>query len=112
VINRLLNSVVAGLLLILTGPLLLLICFAVSWESSGPVFDKHISTNRDGRQFEALEFRATEHDDTRRRWGRKVTRIGRFLLYTRIVSLPQLINVLRGDISMVEMRDSSSSFWA
>jgi len=112
VINRLLNSVIAGVLLILTGPLLLFVGFAVYWESSGPIFDRHTSINRDGRQFEALDFRTTEYDETRERWARKGTRIGWFLLYTRIVSLPQLINVARGDISLVEMHDSSSSFWA
>jgi len=41
-----------------------------------------------------------------------VTRVGWFLLYTRLVSLPLLINVLRGEISLIEMEDFSSSFWA
>ena len=67
--------------------------------------------NREGRPFEALTFRATEYDEARARWARKVTRVGKFVLYTRIMSLPLFINVLRGDISLIEMEDYSSSFW-
>jgi lipopolysaccharide/colanic/teichoic acid biosynthesis glycosyltransferase len=112
VVNRLLNFFVAGLLMMFTGPLLLFVGLVLYWESRGPVFDTHASINRDGHPFEALTFRTTEYDEARARWARKVTRVGKFVLYTRIVSLPQLINVLRGDISLIEMGDYSSSFSA
>ncbi len=110
--NRLLNFFAAGLLLLLTCLLLLFVGLAVYWESSGPLFDRRSSINREGRPFEALTFRTTEYDEARARRARKVTRVGKFVLYTRIVSLPLLINVLRGDISLIEMEDYSSSFWA
>ena len=74
-------------------------------------FEKRPRVNRAGRRFEALSFRVTEHDQART-WARKVTRVGSFLLYTRMVSLPQLINVLRGHISLAEIEDHSPSFWA
>jgi lipopolysaccharide/colanic/teichoic acid biosynthesis glycosyltransferase len=110
--NRLLNFFAAGLLFTITCPLLLFASLVVYWESSGPVFDRRASINREGRPFEALTFRTTEYDQGRSRWARKVTRVGWFLLYTRLVSLPLLINVLRGEISLIEMEDFSSSFWA
>src|SRR5438067_1405533 len=106
--NRLLNAAIAVFLLVITGPLMLFIALSIRWESPGPVFDRHPSLNRDGRRFEELNFRT----NARGKWARNITRIGWFLLYSRMVSLPQLVNVARGDISLVEMRDNSSSFWA
>ena len=109
--NRLFNVVTAAVLLLLTGPLFLAIALAIRWESPGPVFDKRACTNGEGRLYEALTFRTSQYDAARVRWAREVTSVGRFLMYTRIVSLPQLINVLRGDMTLIEMRDYSSFFW-
>jgi polysaccharide biosynthesis protein PslA len=109
--NRLLDIAAAGVLLLMTGPLFLAIVLAIRWESPGRVFDRHPCTNRQGRLYEALTFRTSEYDAARGRWARKVTHVGWFLLYTRTVSLPQLINVLRGDMTLFEMRDYSSFFW-
>ena len=106
--NRLLNVVLAAALLVITGPLLLLVSLALCFESPGPVFDRHAALNREGRRFEALTFRTTEHAATRRRWSRNVTRVGLFLIYTRIVALPQLINVVLGEITLSEIEDYSS----
>ena len=109
--SRLPNGIVAAALLVVTGPLLLLAALAIRLESPGPVFEKRPRVNRAGRRFEALSFRVTEHDQAHT-WARKVTRVGSFLLYTRMVSLPQILNVLRGDISLMEIEDHSPSFWA
>jgi lipopolysaccharide/colanic/teichoic acid biosynthesis glycosyltransferase len=102
------NVVVAFVILLITAPLLLFVALAIRWESPGPVLDRHPSLNRDGRRFEELNFRTSAQG----RWARNMTRVGWWLMYTRIVSLPQLINVIRGDITLVEMHDDSSSFWA
>jgi putative colanic acid biosysnthesis UDP-glucose lipid carrier transferase len=101
--TRLLNAVMAGLFLIITAPLLLVMAAAIRWETPGPIFDRQLSLNRDGRTFQALSFRVTEYDRLRAGYRGNTTRIGSFLLYTRIVSLPQLVNVLRGDITLSEM---------
>src|SRR4051794_23320190 len=92
-------------------PVLLLVALAIRLESHGPVFERHSRVNRAGRRFEALNFRVAEQDQSRT-WARKVTRVGSFLLHTRIVSLPQILNVLRGEISLIEIEDHSPSFWA
>ena len=105
--NRWLNAAGAFVLLVITAPLMFFIALAIRWESPGPVFDRHPSLNREGRRFDELNFRTNAQG----RWARNITRTGWFLLYTRIVSLPQLINVVRGDITLIEIYDNSSSFW-
>jgi lipopolysaccharide/colanic/teichoic acid biosynthesis glycosyltransferase len=109
--NRLLNIGAAAVLLIVTGPLLLLVALLIYFESTGPVLDKQASLNREGRRFQELNFRVVQSDKSRRNWPGDITRVGWFLLFTRIVTLPQLINVVRGDISLTEMHDSSSFLW-
>jgi len=108
--HRLLNSIAAGVLLVIVGPLMLLVALIIYLESTGPIFVKRAAINREGRLYEELDFRATEYDELRRNWPVDRTRIGSLLLYTRMVSLPQLINVVRGDISLIEMHDNSSPF--
>jgi len=89
---------------------MLLVALIIYLESTGPIFVKRAAINREGRLYEELDFRATEYDELRRNWPVDRTRIGSLLLYTRMVSLPQLINVVRGDISLIEMHDNSSPF--
>jgi lipopolysaccharide/colanic/teichoic acid biosynthesis glycosyltransferase len=55
----------------------------------------------------ALTFRTTEYVDPRRWSGRNIANVGFFLLYTRILSLPQLMHVLLGDITLSEIEDYS-----
>jgi lipopolysaccharide/colanic/teichoic acid biosynthesis glycosyltransferase len=59
-----------------------------------------------------LKFRTMlpEPERTMPVWARKLTQVGEFLRYTRIESLPQLINVLRGEMSLIDPDDSSPSF--
>lgn len=106
--NRLLNVVLAAVLLLLTGPLLLMVALAIRCESPGPVLHKQPSISRDGRRFVALTFRATEYTEGHLWSGRNMTRVGWLLVYTRIISLPRLINVLQGDITLAEIEDFTS----
>jgi lipopolysaccharide/colanic/teichoic acid biosynthesis glycosyltransferase len=73
--TRLLNIVLAAVLLVLTGPLLLIVALAIRWESPGPVLDKRASINRDGRRFVALTFRITDYSEGRLWSGRNMTRV-------------------------------------
>jgi lipopolysaccharide/colanic/teichoic acid biosynthesis glycosyltransferase len=59
-----------------------------------------------------LKFRTVVHDPegTRPVWARQPTRIGEFLRYTRIDALPQLINVLHGEMSFIDPAGGSPSF--
>jgi lipopolysaccharide/colanic/teichoic acid biosynthesis glycosyltransferase len=99
--NRFSDQVAAFILLILTLPLLALVALAIKYESSGPVFEKQPQIGQGGRVCILLTFRTTRHaPDARAAWTRDVTRVGEFLRYTRIDTLPQLFNVLQGDLAL------------
>ena len=104
---RVLNVIAAVLILVIIGPLLMLVGLAIRLESVGPSLEPHLSTTRDGRQFRQLTFRVFEYDET---WPRNMTRLGWFLLYTRIDRLPQLLNVLRGEMTLADILDNSSPY--
>jgi lipopolysaccharide/colanic/teichoic acid biosynthesis glycosyltransferase len=108
--SRIFNIAGAALLLLIIGPLLFFVVMAIRWETPGPAFEGQVSLTRYGRRFQELTFRVTEYDELGAPWSRNITRVGWFLIYTRIVSLPQLINVLRGDITFAEMYDDSLSY--
>ena len=108
--KRLFDVLFAGALLVFFAPLLLLLCLAIRLESSGPALFRQMRGGLDGRRFQILKLRTMRcledgpvvtqacRDDQR------VTRLGRFLRNTSLDELPQLINVLRGDMSMIGPR--------
>jgi lipopolysaccharide/colanic/teichoic acid biosynthesis glycosyltransferase len=110
--RRLGDRVIAALLLAITFPLMFLIALAIKSESPGPVLVRYTCIGQGGRRFQILKFRTTmlgpEHGNPA--WARKTTQTGQFLRYTRIEALPQLINVLRGEMSMMDPDGSSPSF--
>lgn len=97
--KRLADLSIAVMLLVLTLPLIVLVALAIKLESAGPILTRRGQLNRNGRRFELLRFRTTVY----RAWTTvpQRTRIGRFLHYTRIDDLPQLVNVLRGELTFV-----------
>jgi len=92
--------------------MMLIIGLAIRYGSPGPVFVRQPRAGRDGRQFEMLRFRTTEYDanDTVPGLTKKATRLGQFLRETRIDVLPQIINVLRGEMSVLDRGVRSPSF--
>jgi len=110
--KRLADLVIASLLLAFTSPLMLLVALAIKSESPGPVLVRHTCIGRGGRRFQMLKFRTIMHDPehTIPIWARKTTQTGQFLRNTRVEALPQLINVLRGEMSMIDRDGSSPSF--
>ena len=110
--RRLADLVIAAVLLLITFPLMLAVAVAIKWEGPGPIFDRQTCIGQGSRRFQLLRFRtmALDPDDTTPAWARKATRIGEFLRYTRIESLPQLINVLRGEMSLIDPDGNSPSF--
>ncbi|MGC8468527.1 MAG: exopolysaccharide biosynthesis polyprenyl glycosylphosphotransferase [Acetobacteraceae bacterium] len=106
-------------LLVATAPLMLLAAVAIRLDSAGPVFYRQERVGRDGRSFMLVKFRsmsldaeaglgpcwAAEHDS-------RVTRVGRFIRRVRIDELPQLFNVLRGEMSMIGPRPERPHFVA
>ena len=103
---------IAALLLAITAPVLLLVALAIRLESRGPVLVRETCIGRRGRRFQMLRFRTVLHNPEQRNpiWGCKRTRIGEILEYTRIETLPELINVVRGEMSIIDPDGRSPSF--
>jgi len=111
--SRLANFLVASALLAFTLPLMFFVALAIKCESRGPIFERHRRMGPGARAIHLLTFRTTTHDPEDRLpvWARRTTRVGTFLRYTRIVALPQLVNVLRGDTTFLEGDGWPSPFW-
>jgi sugar transferase (PEP-CTERM system associated) len=118
-VKRGLDVVLALGALVLLAPLLLLVTLAVRLDSRGPVFYRQRRVGLDGRVFEIIKFRSMVVDaerDGRARWASqgdpRITRVGRFIRRSRIDELPQVINVLRGEMSFVGPRPERPEFVA
>jgi lipopolysaccharide/colanic/teichoic acid biosynthesis glycosyltransferase len=100
--KRLIEAVIAGVVFTITLPLFLIVALVIRIESPGRVLERRECIGRGGRRFQMLKFRTTMHDPMHatRAWAWQTTQVGQFLRYTRIQDLPQLINVLRGEMSL------------
>jgi len=114
--KRLLDLVAATVGLVLALPLMVLVALAVRLDSSGPVFFRQQRVGRGGREFTVWKFRSmrTDAEAAGARWAvqgdTRVTRVGRFIRKTRLDELPQLWNVLTGDMSLVGPRPERRLF--
>lgn len=109
--KRLLDVLISGLALIVLSPVLLIAALAVRLDSKGPVIFRQTRLGRGGGEFTMLKFRTmvenAEFTGTGVYSGRgdaRVTRVGRILRAISIDELPQLINILRGDMSLIGPR--------
>jgi Undecaprenyl-phosphate glucose phosphotransferase len=110
-VKRIEDVVIAGFSLFVTLPLMLVIALAIKLDSRGPVLFKQKRLGASNLPFELLKFRSMYLEQTdalgqqlTRAEDPRITRIGRFLRMTSIDELPQLINVLRGEMSLVGPR--------
>jgi Undecaprenyl-phosphate glucose phosphotransferase len=118
VIKRTFDIAVSGLALLLLSPLLFIIAAAIKLDSRGPVLFRQQRVGLDGNQFTMYKFRSmqegSEKFDAQAGLGVKNdprrTRIGKFLRNTSLDELPQLLNVLRGEMSLVGPRPERSRF--
>jgi exopolysaccharide biosynthesis polyprenyl glycosylphosphotransferase len=115
VAKRAFDLVVATLALVLGAPVLLAAALAVAWSSPGPVLFRQKRVGVDGRLFEVLKFRTLAvNDDSDTTWSvaddERLTRVGSFLRRTGLDELPQLLNVLRGEMSLVGPRPERPHF--
>jgi exopolysaccharide biosynthesis polyprenyl glycosylphosphotransferase len=112
--KRMFDLVAGTALLILTAPLFLASAAAVRLFGPGPVFFRQKRIGQRGQVFECLKFRTMEHvEDSDTAWvadEERYTRAGRILRRTGLDELPQLLNVLRGEMSLVGPRPERPYF--
>ena len=108
--GRAADLVIAGALIALTLPLMAIVVLAIKCDSRGPIFvgEERVGS-RDARSFSAWKFRTEMYDRecdgaVRCVAEEGVTRVGWLLQFTRMDSLPQLINVLRGEMTCINAR--------
>lgn len=111
VVKRCVDVLLSSVALLITSPVFLAVAIAIKLEDGGPVFYKQKRLTRNGREFEILKFRsmivdaekyagavlATEDDP-------RITKIGKIIRATRLDELPQVLNILKGDMSIVGPR--------
>ncbi len=116
-VKRCFDVVCSLVLLILALPVMLVTALLVLLEDGAPVFYKQSRVGHGGRAFEVIKFRSMRRDaekDGKPRWASanddRVTRVGRVIRKLRIDELPQLFNVLVGDMSLVGPRPERPYF--
>jgi len=118
-LKRVFDVVFSSIILLLSLPLMLLAVLAILIECrcKGPVLYRQVRVGKDGKPFELLKFRSMRvdaEDEGAPRWARpedqRATSVGRWLRKYRIDELPQLVNVLAGDMSLVGPRPERPEF--
>jgi len=115
-LKRLLDLVFAAIGLVLAGPLMVLTALAIKLDSQGPILYRQTRAGELGRPFTIYKFRSMRTDAERlgasfaQENDPRITRVGRIIRKTRLDELPQLWNVLRGDMSMVGPRPERPVF--
>ena len=110
-LKRALDCIIAALALLVAAIPMALIAIAVRIDSPGPVVFRQKRIGKDGKVFDMLKFRSmclnAEHTGSgvySEKGDKRVTRVGRFLRAASLDELPQLINILRGDMSLIGPR--------
>jgi lipopolysaccharide/colanic/teichoic acid biosynthesis glycosyltransferase len=116
-LGRFLEVAISLALLLFSFPFLPFVFLLIRFDDRGPVIYRQIRVGKHGRHFVLFKFRSMVVDAERAcgpSWARpgdpRVTRIGKLLRLTRVDELPQLVNVLRGDMSLVGLRPERPHF--
>lgn len=117
-LKRVFDLLFSSLGLIILSPLLLITALLIKWDSPGSVFYRGVRMGHGGHPFRIFKFR-TMVDGAHRMGGgittlddRRITRVGRFLRRSKLDELPQLINVVRGEMSLVGPRPEDPAYVA
>ena len=117
VVKRGFDIAVCLVLLLLAWPLMLFAVVAILLETGRPVIYKQVRVGLNGKPFNIYKFRSMSQDaekDGKAQWAKandsRVTRVGAFIRNTRIDELPQILNVLKGDMSFVGPRPERPEF--
>jgi lipopolysaccharide/colanic/teichoic acid biosynthesis glycosyltransferase len=114
--KRLFDLAIAGAGLLVAAPLFLLIALAIKRDTPGPVFFRQVRVGRHRRPFRMWKFRKMPHDLAVQgpmltaRDDRRLTRVGFWLERTKLDELPQLLNVVAGEMSVVGPRPEVPKF--
>jgi len=109
--KRFMDIVLCSVAMVVAAPIMAVVAVAIKLEDGGPVFFKQKRMTRGGREFDILKFRsmivdaekyagavlATENDP-------RITKVGKFIRATRLDEIPQILNILKGDMSIVGPR--------
>lgn len=116
IIKRAEDLILSALILLLAAPLMLLTALAIRLDSPGPIFFRQPREGFNNRPFRVWKFRSMTHEQAQTdnvqqatRGDKRVTRVGRFIRATSIDELPQLFNVIEGDMSIVGPRPHAPS---
>jgi lipopolysaccharide/colanic/teichoic acid biosynthesis glycosyltransferase len=108
----------SGIGLIILSPLFVLIAIAVRLNSNAPIFYRARRVGQHGKEFRLYKFRSMVADADRQGPGittaqdQRITSVGRFLRRTKLDELPQLINVLRGEMSPSGHAQKTRVMWS
>jgi exopolysaccharide biosynthesis polyprenyl glycosylphosphotransferase len=114
--KRVFDILVASTLLLLAAPVLLLLVVVIRLDSSGPALYRQERVGRNGKTYDLWKLRSMRLDAEKNGavWAQakddRVTRVGRFIRKTRLDEIPQVFNVLRGDMSFVGPRPERPVF--
>src|SRR5699024_9115171 len=98
------------IILLITSPFLLLLALAIKLDSPGPVFYRQVRVGRYGKDFRIFKFRTMVQDADKKGLSLttghdpRITRVGRFIRKLRLDEFSQLLNVLKGEMSLVGPR--------
>ena len=106
VFKRVMSFILALILFIICLPLGIVVAIAIKLESKGSFFFKQLRTGKDGKEFYCYKFRSMVSGNDVRDLSKKdqVTKVGKFIRKTSIDELPQLINILKGEMTFIGPR--------
>lgn len=116
IVKRVFDIVIAAIGLVLSAPIVLIFALLVSIETPGMPFYSQERVGKNGKEFQIFKIRSM-HDDAERKgakWAEKndsrITKVGGFIRKTRIDELPQFLNILRGEMSLIGPRPERRIF--
>lgn len=116
-IKRIIDIFISSMMLIITSPIMLITAVLIKLTSKGPIFYKQIRITKGQKEFEILKFRSMRIDAEEisgpvlaQAEDPRVTKVGKYIRSLRIDELPQLFNVLKGEMSLIGPRPERPFF--
>ncbi len=116
IIKRIMDVLISGILLVIASPIMLVTALAIRMEDHGPAFFKQERVTIDGKKFFIYKFRSMIVDAEKNgaqfssKHDSRITKVGGFIRATRLDELPQLWNILKGDMSIVGPRPERQQY--